>query len=345
MDKTTARNSGKKINAELFSLGPSALMTFFEIDLTDILFDKGIIGQPDSTNEHQRIFRFHNNLHLTKSSLQWQGKTFVAIPAESEGFEYNSTGTLPQPKMRISVSEEGVPTLSLLKTTMEQVGDAVGAKFTRRRTLAKYLDAANFAGDAPDRHSEDQNAEFPRDVYFIERKSEESKTTLEFELASVLDIENIRLPARLMIAKRCMWFYRGEGCSYEYSSAVDEWAAEYGMPRSEGAASLPASAGPKATENDEKFSDLLPGVSLTGPFIFSLTRTFLTGQFVYITKDNLRYYFVAKKATVGNEVTNTEYWWADQCSKTIRGCKFRWDNINDGSLPFGGFPALGRIGQ
>lgn len=342
MDKTTARTSVKKINAELFSLGPSALMTFFEIDLTDIMFDKGIIGQPDETNEHQRIFRFHNNLHLTKSSLLWQGKSYIAIPVESDGFEHNSSGTLPTPKMRISVSEEGVSTLALLKTTMDEVGDAVGAKITRRRTLAKYLDDENFSGDIPEGHSEDQNAEFPRDIYFIERKSEENKTTLEFELASVLDIENIRLPARLMIANRCMWFYRGEGCNYEYSSQANQWPVLYGADSA--ALSLPASAGPKATKDDELFSDLLPGVSLTGPFEFSLSRTFLTGQFVYITKDGLRYYYVAKQTTLGNEVTNGDYWWADQCSKTIRGCKFRYDNIGDGSLPFGGFPALGRIG-
>jgi phage-related protein len=33
---------------------------------------------------------------------------------------------------------------------------------------------------------------------------------------------------------------------------------------------------------------------------------------------------------------NKEHWVADQCSKTLTGCKMRFGN--EGSLPFGGFP-------
>ena len=52
-----------------------------------------------------------------------------------------------------------------------------------------------------------------------------------------------------------------------------------------------------------------------------------------------------------NPPPDTEYWVADQCTKTITGCKFRWQNPEIGfesklggpmgaALPFGGFPAL-----
>ena len=37
-----------------------------------------------------------------------------------------------------------------------------------------------------------------------------------------------------------------------------------------------------------------------------------------------------------------EYWVADQCSKTLKGCKLRWQHYGEypKGLPFGGFPSI-----
>jgi lambda family phage minor tail protein L len=95
-----------------------------------------------------------------------------------------------------------------------------GAKFTRIRTLGRFLDAANFpSGNA----SADPLAEFPREIFFVDRKSAENRDVVEFELASAFDMAGIRAPKRQCIT-RCQWVYRSAECSYtgtNYFNASD----------------------------------------------------------------------------------------------------------------------------
>lgn len=62
--------------------------------------------------------------------------------------------------------------------------------------------------------TEDFTQEFPPEVWFIERKSGESREAVEFELASALDFQGIKLPRRQIIANQCGWQYREDGCNY-----------------------------------------------------------------------------------------------------------------------------------
>jgi len=77
---------------------------------------------------------------------------------------------------------------------------------------------------------------------------------------------------------------------------------------------------------------------------------------VFLQKDGVSYYFVAKQDVPRNVIPpNDSYWVQDECSKTIRGCALRWGRtyltslgmghlIGDkmGNLPFGGFPAVNK---
>jgi lambda family phage minor tail protein L len=344
MKKSEAQQSIKNLHAETFSLNPSAVITFFTFDLTDILFDKGLISSPDDTNINERVFRFHNNLFMTRERLIWQGLEYNGVPLETDGFEVSSQGALPSPKLKITVSDDGVPIFSLLKSQLRSLGDAAGVRVTRQRTLAKYLDATNFSSeDRPKDHSEDVNAEFPRDIFFIERVTQENKTTVEYQLNSILDLENVRLPARMMVQQRCMWFYRGEGCSYEYSGGMD---AEQQVIH--GSATLPSAAPPTSSLDNELFSDILPNIPLINSGKYDDTVVYEVGNFVFIQKDGIKYYFVCVNAppSAGFNITNRSYWTADQCDKSVRGCKNRWQRstpfLRD-ALPFGGFPGLGRL--
>ena len=56
-----ARVASKALIKETFQLGPSAVISLFEIDLSDIFIDKQIIFEKDDSNELDRILRFHNN--------------------------------------------------------------------------------------------------------------------------------------------------------------------------------------------------------------------------------------------------------------------------------------------
>jgi len=90
--------------------------------------------------------------------------------------------------------------------------DLLGAKVTRKRTMQKYLDAVNF--DAGVNPNADPTAEFPDDIYYIERKTGESKTVVEFELSASFDVQGVRLPRRQIIQNICPWKYRGAECGY-----------------------------------------------------------------------------------------------------------------------------------
>ena len=337
------KDAQSRLYGSVFSLEPSALITMFEIDLSDILFEMGLIAEIKDTNKHQRVFLFHGEQKVGANSITWQGQRYEALPVQATGFESNSTGTLPKPKLDFISSEETKDYFNLMKIQMSELGDLVGAKVTRIRTLAKFLDAENFSDSNPDMPKPkgfipDQNAEFPRDVYFIERKLIENKSIMSFEMTSILDVENIRLPLRVMYSNRCTFTYRGEGCCYEFK---DRRTSEH-----TGCTYMPNNAKPIAEITDEDISQIegVKGNPLSDQGIYSSTTSYSVGNYTHVEKDNIKYYYVCKKSSLGNPPTDSDYWAADKCSKTIKGCRLRWESyVNLGNLPFGGFPALGRI--
>lgn len=67
----------------------------------------------------------------------------------------------------------------------------------------------------------DPNQHLPDDVYFVERKVVENPAVVEFELASPMDIEDLRLPAREITAYVCTAQYRGPECGYTGNNYFD----------------------------------------------------------------------------------------------------------------------------
>ena len=81
----------------------------------------------------------------------------------------------------------------------------------------------NFASGA--NPTADATAEFADDVYFIDRKSRETRDVVEFELAAAFDLEGVSLPRRQIVQNVCPWQYRGAECGYTgtaYFNANDE---------------------------------------------------------------------------------------------------------------------------
>jgi hypothetical protein len=80
--------------------------------------------------------------------------------------------------------------------------------------MARYLDAVNFSGGTNPYGTPDSTAEFPREVYYIDRKSVETRDVVEFELAAAFDLIGVRSPKRQCISNICQWVYRSAECSY-----------------------------------------------------------------------------------------------------------------------------------
>jgi len=204
----------------LQGIAPGALIELFQLELN--VPQHGVA----------ETYYFHAGTSLNNNGdLIWAGQPYMALPIEVEGFEYSGQGTLPRPRMRIS---NIMGTITALILTLPE--GLEGAKFTRIRTLARFIDNENFLGvdylltedsfalmyeDDTFIYQEvgnpfgtpDPTAEFPREIYFVDRKSAENRDVVEFELASAFDMAGIRAPKRQCIT-RCQWVYRSNECSY-----------------------------------------------------------------------------------------------------------------------------------
>tara|TARA_B100000519_G_scaffold66275_1_gene56247 strand:- start:291 stop:1280 length:990 start_codon:yes stop_codon:yes gene_type:complete len=92
------------------------------------------------------IYRFHNGANLNANGeVVWAGNSYLRFPIECTGFEFTGTGTLPRPSISVS-NIFGTLTAIMQNVNQTTVGnDLNGAKLTRIRTLARFLDAVNFA--------------------------------------------------------------------------------------------------------------------------------------------------------------------------------------------------------
>jgi lambda family phage minor tail protein L len=107
----------------------------------------------------------------------------------------------------------------LFSAAVRENDDLVGCKVIRKQTFAKYLDAENFTGGV--NPTADPNQHFPDDIWFIEQKLSENKYIVEWELASVFDLQGVMLPHRQIIQDSCPWKYRGAECGYTGTSYFD----------------------------------------------------------------------------------------------------------------------------
>ena len=154
--------------------------------------------------------RFHAGTNALQQRVVWQGYAYESFPIEVEGFEFNGNGQVPRPRLRVANVTGAITALVLTYQ------DLVGAKITRKRTLAKYLDSANFSGVV--NPTADPLAEFADDIYYVDRKSRETRDDVEFELAASFDLEGVTLPRRQIVQNICPWRYRGSECGYTGAS-------------------------------------------------------------------------------------------------------------------------------
>ena len=94
-------------------------------------------------------------------------------------------GKVNFPDLLLTISNAlGTITAILLNVNAVTTGnDLTGATVTRIRTLARYLDAVNFPDSTNPLGTPDPTAEFPQEIYKIDRKSAENREVVQFELS------------------------------------------------------------------------------------------------------------------------------------------------------------------
>jgi len=203
--------------SDLQAIAPSAVIELFELELNTL---QHVVAD---------TYRFHAGSSLNANGeVVWAGNAYLRFPVEANGFEYSGNGQLPRPKMRVSNILGTITALLLsLPDGME------GAKVTRIRTLARYIDGANFPGGTNPYGTPDPTASFPSEVFYIDRKVVETRDVVEFELAAAFDLAGVRAPKRQCIANICQWVYKSTECSYtgaltSCSKTLDECKAHFG---------------------------------------------------------------------------------------------------------------------
>lgn len=168
--------------SDLQAINPSAIIELFTLQLKT------------SIHGSNTIYRFHAGSNLNANGqIVWQANSYLRYPVMAEGFAFQK-GQIPRPKIMIS-NGKGLISAILLTVNQTTTGnDLTGATITRIRTLAKFLDAVNFAnGQNPDA---DPNSEFPKEIYTIDRKASETRELVEFELAAPTDLAGVNIPKR-----------------------------------------------------------------------------------------------------------------------------------------------------
>ena len=168
--------------SNLQSINPSAIIELFILEL-----DTDLHGE-------NTIYRFHSGTNLNANGkIVWAGNEYLRFPIQATGFAFQK-GQLPRPKISVS-NATGLISAILLNVNETTTGnDLTGAKVTRVRTLAKFIDAVNFADGV--NATADPTAEFPQEIYSIDRKATETREIVEFELAAPTDLAGVRIPGR-----------------------------------------------------------------------------------------------------------------------------------------------------
>ena len=279
---------------ELASLTPSGVVELFVLDASEVggsvlyfYSGTGVTTQPT----------------LPNPQISFQGQVYHALPIEVKGFEFSAKGELPRPSIVFSNVAGAFTALSLMYE------DLIGAKLTRKRTLRKFLD---------DGSDPDPNAELPPDVYYVDRKVNENKFTVEFELGTILDVEGLTLPKRQVLSNICCWKYRGAECAF---------AGNYFVCDING------------TERPNQSP---------APSEWSASNVYYENSVVYVIgADGFKQYFVLLIGQAAGEACRPPIegvWLPDRCSKTLAACRKRQDPNNKNlPLTFGAFPGTSLV--
>ncbi len=202
-----------------------AIVEMFDLDLTPI------------TGDVDDKFYFTNQLKPDNTKIQWKGNVYEPLPILSTGYEKSTTGQIAQPSLTVA------NVMGTFTQVIDSLDDLVGAKVTRRRTLGKYLDGEPGA---------DTTQEFPIDIFYIERKTAENALSITWQLASVLDLEGLKLPRRVITQNYCQWKYRSSECSYTGAPVftVDDGLVSAAGQSTEALAVINAYAFMKQKENE-----------------------------------------------------------------------------------------------
>ena len=203
-------NSNIQISKDLQEPNPSAIIELFELELIQNVHY--VLPATIDTNYYFHDGTSNNNfgsIKWTKGDSNNTEADYVALPVKAEGFKFGR-GQLPRPTLTFSNALGTFTTIlaaaNSVATSIEEgsIGlglinnDLTGAKVIRKRTLEKFLPTSNYTTVRSYNAFDATYPEFPQEVYFIDRKSQEDREVVQFELAANFDLAGVKAPRRLV---------------------------------------------------------------------------------------------------------------------------------------------------
>ena len=133
------RLPNQSVFTDLQKINPTAIIELFELQLLE-----GINYPTGNPQNIDTIYRFHAGSSLNANGeIVFGGNSYLRYPVEASGFKFQK-GQLPRPKIVVSNKGSFMSTILLEINKFTTGNDLTGAKLTRIRTLARFIDAINF---------------------------------------------------------------------------------------------------------------------------------------------------------------------------------------------------------
>lgn len=142
------------------------------------------------------IYRFTPNTVAAGAnftSVAFGGQTYYPREVRFDGLAVGGGGPPARPTLACGDLDGEISGLC------RDYGNLLGAVCKRRRTLAKYLDG---------RPAADSAAEWPAEVYIVNRRLRAARGVIEFELTPYLDREGVQIPGEVVLRDICLNIYR-----------------------------------------------------------------------------------------------------------------------------------------
>tara|TARA_B100000424_G_scaffold260226_1_gene243861 strand:- start:686 stop:1279 length:594 start_codon:yes stop_codon:yes gene_type:complete len=179
---------------QLQSLNGFTIIELFELKLIEnIHYDQSNVPTVVT-------YKFHAGTNQINTDIQWQNQTYNAIACKAEGFETGDNTIMARPTLTFANNLGTFSTLIELVNQFSSFNDLARAEVKRIRTLAQFLDDANFIGGSNTYGTADSTKELEQQEFLINKKVIENNQICTFELVNTIDFEDLQLP-KLQITK------------------------------------------------------------------------------------------------------------------------------------------------
>jgi len=151
--------------------------------------------------------RFHGSKNFSKDII-FQDQNYYFIPSELSNLQSSSDGKQSKPTLKIANIN------NYLSYILKDRNNLVGKQFIRKKVLGKDLDISNFADGVNPFGISSFKTYIAYDKFLINLKKSENKESVELELATKIDVQNLNVPSRKVTNDTCSWNYRCYGCNY-----------------------------------------------------------------------------------------------------------------------------------